>query len=681
MDPLNVGGLSLDALLEREWLITNGVGGYACSTSVGLNTRKYHGLLVAAMTPPVRRMVLLSRVEETLHVDGWPHALACNEYPGTIHPEGHRLLKAFCPGPYPRWAYQGERWTLEKSVRLVRGENTVVVSYTLLTADRPAELEVRPLLALRSMHDLMYQWNGRLGAENKSKHHHRVPPTLKSPEVFLAHDGTFNSAPACWYLNTIYRCEEQRGYSGLEDLWNPGVVRWRLSPGQTVHFVCSAEPIDLERTLRRLDAGDTAQVAPAADIISTSDSTQDLLVASARTYACDALDATQLSMRLITGFPWCSPSVRDALLAFPGIFLVTKNFNGAKALLQSLAAKLDHGLLPSGLPEDGSDAVYRGADISLWFVDRLWQYLRYTGDEETVSRLLDAVQEIVTEYRHGTKLGVAADGDGLLKTHAAGIGTTWMDAKIGDWVVTPRAGRPVELNALWYNALCIAAELFDRFGRTAQASDLRQLAARTKESFNGAFWNAERGCCFDVVDDHGTDPSVRPNQLLAMTLPFPVLATERHPTLLEKVHRAMLTPMGLRTLAPDDPCYQGRYAGDVVARDRAHHQGSAFPWLLGHWVTAYLRVLGRGVTTRHEAFKFLQPCIEHVRGAGMGHLCELFDGDGPHRPGGAIASAASIGEVLRAYVEEILDHQPAALPTPAKTPQSLASEKAITTTR
>ncbi|HEV2295483.1 MAG TPA: amylo-alpha-1,6-glucosidase [Tepidisphaeraceae bacterium] len=677
MDPLQVGGMPLDALLEREWLITNGIGGYACSTAVGMNTRKYHGVLVAAMTPPVGRMVLLSRLEETLHLKGWPHALACNEYPGTIYPEGHRLLKAFCAGPYPRWAYQGDGWTLEKSVRLVRGENTVVVSYTLLGADCPAELDVRPLLALRSMHDLMYQWNGRLAAENKSKRHHRIPPTLRTPEVFFAHDGTFSATPACWYLNTIYRREEQRGYSGLEDLWNPGVVRWRLSPGQTVHFVCSADPIQMERTLQKLGAQD-ARPASVSEIVSQPDATQELLVASARAYACDTLETDQASMPLLTGFPWSSPSVRDALTAFVGMFLVTKNFAGAKALLQSLASKLNRGLLPSALPENGSEAVYGGADVSLWFINSLWQYLRYTGDEQTVSRLLDAVQEIVTEYRRGTLLGVQTDADGLLKTHAAGMGTTWMDAKIGDWVVTPRAGRPVELNALWYNALRIAAELFERFGRTTQASDLGELGSKTAASFNRRFWNPERGCCYDAVDDHGTDPSVRPNQLLAISLPFPVLASERHPAVLEKVHRSLLTPFGLRTLSPEELAYHGRYTGDVVSRDRALHQGCVFPWLLGHWVSAYLRVLGRAATTRREALRFLQPCIEHMQGPGLGHLCELFDGDAPHRPGGAIASAASVGELLRAYVEDILDQAPAALPTPAKIPQSAPSDSAIT---
>lgn len=680
MDPINVGGMVLDALLEHEWLITNGAGGYACSTAVGLNTRKYHGLLVAAMTPPVRRMVLLSRLEETLHLKGWPHALSSNEYPGTIHPEGYRLLKAFCAGPYPRWAYQGDGWTLEKSVRLVRGESTVVVSYTLLGADCPAELEARPLLALRSMHDLMYQWNGRLAAENKGKRHHRLPPTTKTPELFFAHDGMFSAAPGCWYLNTIYRREEQRGYGGLEDLWNPGVVRWRLSPGQTVHFVCSTEPIDIHRTLAQLEPQTATLCATMRSMPAQHDTTQALLAASAGAYGCDAVETTQHSIRLLTGFPWAPPSVRDALIAFPGIFLVTRDFAGAKAMLQSLASQLDRGLLPSGFPENGGEPVYRGADVSLWFINSLWHYLRYTGDEETVSHLLDTAAEIVSEYRRGTLLGIATDADGLLKTHAAGVGTTWMDAKIGDWVVTPRAGRPIELNALWYNALCITAELCERLGRAAQAGDLRELASKTRVSFNKRFWNPNRGCCFDVVDDHGADPSIRPNQLMAISLPFPVLAAERHPTVLEKVHRSLLTPFGLRTLAPDDAAYQSRFTGDVVSRDRACHQGSVFPWLLGHWVTAYLRVLGRGATTRREALRFLQPCLDYVQGPGLGHLCEVFDGEPPHRPGGSIASAAAVGELLRAYVEDVLDQAPAALPTPAKTSQSVPSDKAITAT-
>jgi predicted glycogen debranching enzyme len=245
-------GASLDDLLQREWLCTNGVGGFASSTLACMNTRKYHGLLVAAMAPPVRRMVLLSRVEEVVTMDGWSTSLACNEYPGTVHPEGYRMLAAFRADPYPSWAYQADGWTIEKGLRLIEGENTVLLTYTMLGGSKPVTLEVRPLLAMRPIHELMYQWNGRLVTEHKSKRHYRVAPTMRTPEVFFAHDGAYTDQ-AYWYLNTIYRREQDRGYSGLEDLWSPGAVKWTIGPGQTAHFVCSAEPIDLERVLRKAE--------------------------------------------------------------------------------------------------------------------------------------------------------------------------------------------------------------------------------------------------------------------------------------------------------------------------------------------------------------------------------------------------------------------------------------------
>src|SRR5271170_6075574 len=261
MQALNVNSGDFDSLIEREWLSVNKIGGFACSTVPGLNTRKYHGLLIAAMTPPVRRMVLLSHVEETVTCQGWNFPLACNEYPGTIFPRGDQSLRAFNPDPFPRWAYQGQGWTIEKSLRLLAGENTVVLTYTLLGGDQTVDLELRPLLALRGIHELMYQWNGKLTVEEKSAGHHHVPATSRTPEVFFAHDGAFEF-DANWYLNTIYRREQERGYGGLEDLWNPGAVRWSLRPGQPVHFVCSADPIGLERVLAKAnEQWDEAAVA------------------------------------------------------------------------------------------------------------------------------------------------------------------------------------------------------------------------------------------------------------------------------------------------------------------------------------------------------------------------------------------------------------------------------------
>ncbi len=658
MHALDLMSSELDSLIEREWLAVNKIGGFACSTVPGLNTRKYHGLLVAAMTPPVRRMVLLSRVEERVICDGWTSPLACNEYPGAFHPRGDQSLRAFNAEPFPRWAYQGDGWTIEKSLRLLSGENTVVLSYTLLGGDKEIEFALRPLLALRGMHELMYQWNGKLDAAEKSAGHHHVPATSRTPEVFFAHDGVFENEPH-WYLNTIYRREQERGYAGLEDLWNPGEIHWSLKPGQTVHFVCSADPINLNRTLAKADEQLTEAMLPSPPAQSYGEPVDSLLRAADQFVLRVAGNDSGQTEYVAAHYPWAPPSPRHSLMGFAGLFLVPGKFAAAKSFLHSMVDQLAGGLLPSALSETGGPAIYKGADVSLWFVNAVHQYLRYTGDEEAVRhRLFDAVLQVIHAYRHGTSLGIRTDADSLLETHQPGAPTTWMDAQVSDWVVTPRAGKPVEINALWYNAVRIAADLAERFGHVDKAADFGALADAIQDSFNRRFWNADARCCYDVLTAHGHDPAVRPNQLLAMSLPHPVLAVERFEFVLEEMRALLLTPFGLRTLSPADPAYQNHYAGNVVNRDRAYHQGSVFPWLLGAYVTAYLRVNGRGQGARDEAKQLLSGCLGYLQGDGLGQLCELFDGDKPHRPGGAIASASSVAELLRAYSEDVLDRLP-----------------------
>jgi predicted glycogen debranching enzyme len=669
-------GQRLDDLLVREGLAVNHLGSYACSTIPGLNTRKYHGLLVAAMAPPVHRMVLLSRVEEVVRCDGWPTPLACSEYPGAIHPQGHQSLRAFAHQPHPRWDYRGEGWAIDKSLQLLDGQNAVVLTYALAaTGTKSIELELRPLLALRSIHDLMYQWNGPLGAEKKSRGHHRVPPTTRTPEVFFAHDGAFQAGAATWYFNTIYRQEQDRGYAGLEDLWSPGLIRWKLSPGQSVHFICSSDPIDLRKTVAAAEAQASAATSPNSSAAPARaeapapararETNHDLLARAASRFLVQLpADAEgNHPVAVISRFPWSAPAVRDALIAFCGLFLMTGRHDAGRTFLMQLLARLKDGLLPTEFSEDGSPPVHDGADTSLWFINAAWDYLRYApslsrGAGGFAERLLSAILQIIEQYRHGTGLGICADEDGLLCTHAPGLATTWMNAKIGDWVITPRAGRPVELNALWYNAVRIAQTLCQRAGDHRRSAELDQLATNIQVSFNRRFWNEHAGCCVDVVHDAGPDPSIRPNQLLAMSLPFAVLSPDRHAAVLTRCMFDLLTPFGLRTLSPRDPSYQARYGGDVVSRDRAIHQGSVHPWLFGPLIAAHLRVHGRGPAAREQAVKWLEPCLRYMRDRGMGQLCELFDGDPPHRPGGAIASATAVGELLRCYVEDILDHQP-----------------------
>ena len=668
---LHTSGIPIDDLLGRDWLTVNHLGGYASGTPVGINTRKYHGLLVGAMSPPVRRMVLLSRVEETLHIGNRSHALSASEYPDTIHPNGFDYLVAFDHHPFPRWAFQGDGWTLEKALRLLPDRDAVCLSYTLLGCASPAELLLRPMLALRPIHELMYQWNGPLDAVALSPGHHRVEATTRTPEVYFAHDGEFKIQPI-WYLDTIYRRERERGYAGLEDVWAPGLVRWTLSPGRSVHFVCSTDPIDLPLMLSDLQRS-AATISITTEFNGLDASASTLLRAASQFVPVDSADMGARRSLLVTQYPWAPPSGRDAMIALPGLFLASRRFDQAKALLESMAADLWNGLLPSSYPEDGSAPRYEGADVSLWFVHAVQQYLSYTGDDPAVHlNLVEAIARIIEAYQHGTTLGIGTDVDGLLSTHAAGLPTTWMNAKVGDWVITPRQGRPVEVNALWYNALCIGSEFMRSIGRVARAEELAMLAASVRHAFNRRFWNEKANCCFDLVMDYGVDDAIRPNQLLAISLPHAVLSDDRHAAALEVVKNQLLTPLGLRSLAASEPAYAGRYEGDPVSRDRAYHQGSVYPWLLGSYADATIRVRGKSQAVRDEVRAGLNPCIEQITGDGMGQLCELFDGDVPRRPGGAIADVRSVGEVLRAYVEVVLAIPPGATfdpngvkPTPA----------------
>ncbi len=655
VDAVSVG---IDGLLATEWLTVNQFGGYACSTPAGLNTRKYHGLLVASLAPPVRRMVVLSRVEETL-IAGAAIPLSCSEYTGTIHPRGWEQLRAFSTDPFPRWAFQAGDFTIEKTLRLLRGENTVCISYTLLGGSGAATLELRPLFALRGIHDLSYQWNGRLDAQDRTPQHHRIPPTTRTPEVFFAHEGEFEPG-GHWYMSTIYRRECERGYAGLEDLWMPGVVRWTLTPGQTVNFICSAEPIDRERVLAELER-QTAQITMPVVVGASADPALEALLGAAEQFVVQPGEATTARpvVSVVTQYPWSPPSGRDALIAFTGLFLIPRRFAEARALLESMAEHMQDGIMPSEFPEDGSTPRYVGADVSLWFINAVHEYFRYTGDEKTVrQQFFDTLIRIIRCYQSGTSLGIAIDPDGLLTSHAPGIGTSWMDAKIGDWVVTPRQGRSVELNALWYNAVRIAAAFSEKFERIVWAGEFVRLGESVRLAFNRRFWNELSGCCFDVVNGRGTDPSIRPNQIFAISLPFAVLSPDRQAQVLDKIRAQLLTPYGVRTLASNDPSYQGHYGGDVVSRDRAYHQGSAYPWLLGPLARAMVKVYGRSPQSRNEARKVLDGCLKHLQGDGMGQICELFDGDPPHHPGGAIASARSVGQILQAYVEDVLDFSP-----------------------
>jgi predicted glycogen debranching enzyme len=671
MRPMSISDMSFENLIEREWIAVNGVGGYASSTVCGLNTRKYHGLLVAAMSPPARRMVLLSHVEETVWTSHGEFALSNNEYPGTIFPRGFTHLRAFNVEPFPRWAYQGDGFTIEKSLRLLEGKNTVCVSYSLLTGEKSVTLEIRTLLALRGIHELMYQWNGRLTAESKRNGHVRIPATTRTPEVFFAHDGEFRFEPH-WHLNTIYRREDERGYGGLEDLWKPGAFRWTLSPGQTVHLACSTEPVELDRVLGDLDRARENLDRQTSVVNSEADTRLEMLIRAAESFVVSVPAETpaERSVKVIAQYPWSPAGGRAALMGFSGLFMITGRRDDGRALLLGLAAQMRNGMIPTEYPESGEAPTYQGVDTSLWFINAIGEYFGQTEDAATIRSLFGAVEKIVETYRTASGDWLSQDPDGLIGTRSAGAARSWMDAQIGDWVVTPRRGRTVELNALWFNALMTAGRLASKLGETAAARKWEELAQKVRASFNHRFWNADLNCCFDVVTDDGVDASIRPNQIFAISLPHAVLAAERHKAVIGRITEELLTPNGLRSLARREPGYRGHYAGNVVSRDGAQHQGSVYPWLLGPLAMAYLKTHGRSQDTTAKILQWIEPSLEYMEGEGLGQLCELFDGDSPHAPRGAIASALGAAEMLRTYVRDVLGismlrTKPRPIPPPA----------------
>jgi predicted glycogen debranching enzyme len=665
---LDLAGLDLDQQLQHEWLVSNGLGGYASSTVAGLNTRKYHGLLVASMVPPVRRMVLLSRVEETLFVGGQMQALSTAEYPGAMNPTGYRLLRKFSNDPYPRWAWQGDGWTVGRWLRLLPGRNTVCLSYFLLGCDQPAELALRPMLALRGIHELAFQWNGRLGATRIDPRCVRVNATCRTPEVFFSTDAEFDPQPH-WYLSNIYRTEIARGYSGLEDLWTPGTFSWSMKPGKPVHFVCSADRVDVEEVVAELERSDATReiwpVDPAADLTLPS-----------LKRACSVFLPSPAAVGAAvpaTGFPFAAPSVRNALAGYVGLFLLDNRLDAGAALLRFAAEHLREGLVPSELDEQTGEPKYSLADASLWFAHAAHAHLQVDFDEPLARGVvLPALLRVIDRYSHGTRLGLSADP--LLRTHEPNQPTTWMNAKIGDWVVTPRQGKPVELQALWYNALRIAAWLCEKLGDDFHANQIAAQADEVELAFESQFWNESAGCLFDVVSDVGRDPSVRPNQVLTMTLAFPLLRSHRWDSVIRVLRDRLLVPGGLRTLACDDPGYQGHCHGDVVARDRAYHQGCAFPWLAALLARAMVRAAPSSVVARDEARRLLEPIIDRIENDGLGLLAEFRDGDAPFAWGGATADLLNTAIVSEVMAVDILQSRP--VPAPPMTPETLPTRPA-----
>ncbi|MBU0609070.1 MAG: amylo-alpha-1,6-glucosidase [Armatimonadetes bacterium] len=637
----------LPTALRREWLETDGLGGFAMGTIVGANTRRYHGLLVAATEPPVGRRVLVAKLEERLLAGGPVCELGCNEYEGAVHPQGYRCLEEFRLDPWPIFTWVHEGFRLRKSVFMPHRLGLTLVRYDLLDAPRATWLHARPLIAGRDMHHL-HRSSGDLNAHVEHTGH-RLAMQPYDPASRLTLDfphGEFR-ADGVWYYNFHYAREQERGLDCVEDLYSPGEIVWLMRPGETVWLVLSRDGAPAGFDGEQLMAAERERRAALAKPF-RNDAVAARLAVAADQFIVDRTVRGVPGKTIIAGYPWFGDWGRDTMIALFGLTLTTKRYEDCRAMLRAFIAEMRGGLVPNLFVESG-DPSYNTVDATLWLFVAMRRYLQATRDTSLLAEVWPALRESLEAHIAGTDYGIRMTEDGLLTAGDESTQLTWMDAKVDDWVVTPRHGKAVEINGLWYNALRIGAFLADKLDDAAVAR-YTALAQRTRAGF-AQFWHEAGGYCYDILRPDGPDAALRPNQLIACALPYHVLSPAQRRSILAQATAHLLTPYGLRTLAPGSEGYRPHYGGDRWARDGAYHQGTAWPWLLGPYLTTWFDVMGVTDETRREARALLQPLLAHLDDAGLGSISEIFDAEDPYAPHGCPAQAWSVGELLRCWVQ------------------------------
>ncbi len=652
--------------LMREWLVTNGLGGYASGTISGALTRRYHALLVAALPAPLGRMVLFNQLSEFLtFTDGTSVRLGFEEQPepGILRSSLQQLVEFRLEAGLPVWKFVVEGTTLEKRLLMPYQQNTVYVIYRLISGPWPVRLELRPSIHFRTHDSRVNEPVPGPYVLSIAGDRYEISSTPEMPKLKMC---LYGERPAFTFFGFAarefyYRQEAERGYEASGTLWTPGSFSTDLLPGRDTTLVASTEswrtalalkPEDLitaemHRRRRLLDiaggvTGQLAELTLAADqfVIAPAGRIEE----SARASASGDQVGT-----IIAGYHWFTDWGRDTMIGLEGLTLMTGRHREAGWILRTFAHYLRDGLIPNMFPEGKSQGLYHTADATLWYFHAIDRYLRMTHDRGTLRLVLPKLRDIITRHRQGTRFGIGVDpADGLLQQGEEGYQLTWMDAKVGDWVVTPRRGKAVEINALWYNALRLLEEWLREEEGDAAAAPLKDLADQVHESFNRRFWYAEEDYLYDVVDgETGDDPACRPNQIFSLSLPNAVLNEDRWEAVLETVRKRLLTPVGLRSLAPGHPDYRAQYFGDLHSRDAAYHQGTVWGWLIGPFIDAWLRVHPE---EREAARAFLIGFLPHLDEGCVGSISEVFDAEPPFHPRGCIAQAWSVAEVLRSLI-------------------------------
>ncbi|MEP6821389.1 MAG: amylo-alpha-1,6-glucosidase [Chthoniobacterales bacterium] len=622
---------------NAEWLETDGLGGFASGTVSGIRTRRYHALLLTATTPPAGRVVLVNGFDATVETPQGTFALSSQRYaPDVVHPDGATRIESFEYEPWPRWRFRiGDDFVVEQELFVPSGESRVILSWKVVEGEGEATLRIRPFFSGRDFHSTHHE-NGSFRFEPAQTEHDWTWQLYDGlPAVVVSANGRYVHEPE-WYRNFFYSEEAARGLDATEDLASPGVFEFSLGSRRAVlAFAAGSAPPDGEGSAEKRYAH--AQ---------TAEWRRRRKFPTPLHRAADAYIARRGNGKTImAGYPWFGDWGRDTFIAIRGLCVGTGRIEDARAILVEWAGVVSEGMLPNRFPDQGDTPEFNSVDASLWYVIAVGDYLRATngGGEDAVT-LCGAVEAILTGYHGGTRFGICGDDDGLLRAGEPGYQLTWMDARVDGREITPRIGKPVEIQALWLNALAIGAQFSARW---------QPILEKGRRSFVERFWNSDRDCLYDVIDcDHqagAVDPSFRPNQIFAIGgLPLVLLPPEQARRVVDAVEAHLLTPLGLRSLAPGEPGYFGHYGGGVAQRDGCYHQGTVWPWLMGAFVEAWLRVRGNSDEAKVEAAeRFIQPLLEHLNHAGLGHISEIADADPPFTPAGCPFQAWSLGELLR----------------------------------
>lgn len=627
-----------------EWLETNGLGGWCGSTIIGCNTRRYHGMLVAATVPPAERMNLVSKMDETLIVNGERYELGTNNYGNVLSPKGYGHLSSFNKDIFPTWTFDAGGVQLQKTVAMLYGENTVTVTYQVLIAPGIFTMQLLPLFSVRGYHALMHNNNAVHQHIDFNKGMLNVQLYDNTPGIYIKVPGANFQHQPYWFYNFNYSVEQARGLDFVEDLFSYGHFSVDLKEGDTLGIIISTNNIDNQKAEQLVQQEATRRKGLLSD--AAGPQLQQILTLAADQFIVARGDNLKT---VIAGYHWFTDWGRDTMISLPGLCLSTGRYDDAKKIIAAFAKSVSMGMLPNRYQDGGNPPEYNNVDGTLWYFIAIYKYLKTTSDTAFIlNDILPVLKGIIDWHFKGTRYNIHVADDGLLYAGQTGQQLTWMDARIGNWVVTPRIGKPVEIEALWYNALNIFAELLALNGQDKDAAIVKQSAVKAHRSFIQAFWYAEGSYLYDVIDENGiADASVRPNQLFAVSLPFALIEGRQAEAVLQIVADKLYTPAGLRSLAPDDKNYIGIYSGNQFKRDAAYHQGTVWAWLLGPYIDALVKVRGN----TGEAKVVINTLNQHLKDNCIATVPEIFDGDTPHHAKGCVAQAWSVAEILRVMKE------------------------------